>query len=233
MSKIMKAMMISGVVAGASVIGMVSQANAATQTSCSVVPVELGSWGKAITIKGDTATATFTVKGENCTTPVTLAAWERMTLEGINDQKLFAYETKTFGPGKHSLSVKVPACYNQIDVVQGARATAADGTANYQFQDGKFVDGGLRDFLKAGNKVCEDKPPVTPEPPVVTPKPPVTPQPPVVTPVATPVAETKSAPVEALPSTGAGSIIAGTMGLSSTAGFAYNYLNSRRKKRMM
>ncbi len=205
-------------------MGATSSASAATAaTKCTVEAAKLGSWSKAFTISKDTATVKFKVNGTNCTTPVTLASWERPTLEGINDQKLYKYTTATFGPGEHTLSVPVPACYFQADLIEGANATAADGTANYQYQNGKFVDGGLRDFIKAGNTECKVVvvPPKPVEPPVVVPTP--TPQP--VTPAVVTTTEVKS-----LPSTGsdAASVVAGTMGLSTSTGLAYNLFRKRK-----
>lgn len=196
-------------------------ASAQSTKNCSVTAVQLGSWGKAISVSGDTATASFTVEGSNCMTPVTLASWKRVTAEGINDQVLYAHTTKTFAPGRHSLSVKLPVGMYQVDVVEGSNATAWDGTANYQYQNGKFVDGGLRDFLKGTRKVevVEEKPPVVEE----------------VIPEETPVEEPVEAPVEeapvqepvALPNTGAGSVAA-LFTVSSTAGAGLSYLRKRR-----
>lgn len=103
----------------------------------------------------------------------------------------------------------------QVDLIDGANYTATDGTANYQYQNGQFVDGGLRDFKKGGTGTCEK--PVTP----VTPVTPTTP--------ATPVTPAATAPVvTSVPSTGAGDILMGTTGLSTSVGLAYNLI--RRKK---
>lgn len=193
------------------VAGASAQA-ATTQSVCKVEPAALNAWSKSFQISGNKITATFKVTGTNCTTPVTLAVWERPTAEGINDQKLNNYTTQSFGPGVHTLSATLPNCMYQGDIVEGANPTAADGTANYQYQNGKFVDGGLRDFIKGGAGVCEEpEQPTTPEQPVK----------PVVKPAAT---EPK-----ALPNTGPGAIYAGALSFSAAAGVAHNII--QRKKR--
>lgn len=152
---IFKSAVIVAAIVVAGVVGVVAtNPVSAAGNECTVK----GTWafGKNISVNGNTATAKFTVDGKDCTTPVTFASWIRVTAEGINDQKLYKYTTKTFGPGVHTLSVALPECMWQVDVVEGASPTAADGTANYQYQNGKFVDGGLRDFLKGGAGTCED-----------------------------------------------------------------------------
>lgn len=203
----LKLAIVGGLVAIATITSAPA-ASAASTGKCSVEAAKLGAWGKAISVSGDTVTASFKVVGTNCTTPVTLAVWERPTAEGINDQKLNNYTTKTFGPGVHTLSAKLPNCMWQADVVEGAKATAADGTANYQYQNGTFVDGGLRDFRKGGSGVCTATTPTTPVNPVTPEK---------------PLPET-------LPKTGAESVMANAFGLTAFAGVAHN-ITMRFKKR--
>ncbi len=202
--------LIAGAVVAASMIATGASAQAATANNkCTVEAAKLGQWGNAIQVNGNQVSASFKVVGTNCTTPVTLAVWERPTAEGINDQKLNNYTTRSFGPGVHTLSATLPACMWQVDVVQGANPTAADGTANYQYQNGKFVDGGLRDFMKGGAGVCEE--PEEPEEPTV------------------PTAKKVTTTPEALPVTGPGAIFAGAFGASTFAGVAHNII--QRKKR--
>jgi hypothetical protein len=206
--------LIAGAVVAASMVAAGASAQAATvNNKCSVEAAKLGQWGNAIQVNGNQVSASFKVVGTNCTTPVTLAVWERPTAEGINDQVLNNYTTRTFGPGVHTLNATLPACMWQVDVVQGANPTAADGTANYQYQNGEFVDGGLRDFMKGGAGVCEDEPeqPEEPETPV--------------RPVAKPVGTTP----EALPVTGPGAIFAGAFGASTVAGVAHNIIQRKRR----
>lgn len=243
-------LIVSGIVIATSMVAVSGTVSAAAPVmECTIDPMPLNKWEKSFTKSTSNVAATFTLKGDaNCKKAMTIAVWNSPTGDGttVNEQKLYSSKTGVFGKGEHTISTKLNGdCYYQADLLKGNKATAPDGTANYAFQNGVVLkDHQLQDFTFGGKKKCEDKV-VTPKPPVV--KPPVTPTPetpvkptpetPVapapVTPVATTPEEQKSAPVEALPSTGAGSIIAGTMGLSSTAGFAYNYAQSRRKKRMM
>lgn len=214
---VLKSIIFASVFAVIAVAGGNQVAHAATQANACKVGdqgLAMGNSGN-ITVSGTTATVKFRVNGTGCTTPVSVASWIRVTSEGINDQKLYAHKTNTFGPGLHSMTVEVPACMYQVDLIDGANYTATDGTANYQYQNGQFVDGGLRDFKKGGTGTCEK--PVTP----VTPVTPTTP--------ATPVTPAATAPVvTSVPSTGAGDILMGTTGLSTSVGLAYNLI--RRKK---
>lgn len=189
---------------------------ATSANKCTVKQAPLGSWGKNITVEGNKATVEFTVEGTNCTTPVTVAAWGRPTAEGINDQILTEYSTATVEPGTWTMDVTVPDCMWQVDLLESAKPTAPDGTANYDYQNGKIIDGGLRDFLKGGEGACE----LVTKPPVVVP------------PTPTPTQPTQSTPVTVttLPSTGgdAASVLAGTTGLSTTAGLAINLFKKRK-----
>lgn len=198
-----------------------SDANSTSNAKCTVSDfgMAMGKSGN-ITVNGTTATVKFRVNGANCTTPVSVASWIRVTADGINDQKLYAHKTQTFGPGLNTMTIQVPNCMFQVDLVEGAKYTAADGTANYQFQNGKFVDGGLRDFIKGGSGTCEEKVVVVEKPVIKT-----------VTKTKTnTVTKTVAAPVTAVPETGAdaGSMLASTMGLSTSTGLAFNLLKKRR-----
>ncbi len=163
-----------GLVIALSTIG--AQASA-TSNKCEVIGSGL-KWGSFFTVKNNTATANFTVKGDNCTMPVTLVVYKSPSANGqpLLEQKVYKYSTKTFGPGVHSLSVKVPDCFYQADLVEGSSPLAPDGTPNFDYQNGQIIDGGLRDFIYGGNKKCVDKPtPIpTPVPTPTQPQPEVT-----------------------------------------------------------
>jgi hypothetical protein len=210
---------VASLVIVAGIVGISSVVSAQSSNTCTVKEAALGQWGNAISVNGENVSASFVVEGTNCTTPVTLAVWERPTAEGINDQKLNNYTTETFGPGTHSLSATLPDCMWQVDVVEGANPTAADGTANYQYQNGEFVDGGLRDFLKGGAGVCEEKP-VTPVKPV---------KPTVVVKTKKVIVKEQVPVVTTVPSTGGSpaAVVASTLGISTSAGLAFDLI--RRK----
>lgn len=105
------------------------------------------------------ATGTFTVTGDDdCQQTVTLSAWEAPNAakgQPYDQQKLVSHVTGTFGPGKHSLSIQVPDCFYQLDMIRGANAAGPTGTAEY-------VKGSLIGSLHGGTKTCEVTPPVTP-----------------------------------------------------------------------
>ncbi len=144
----------------------------ATSNKCEVVSSGW-KWGSFFTVKDNKATAKFTVKGENCTTVVSLVSWKTPSANGqpLYDQKIYEYTTKTFGPGEHALSVNLPDCFYQSDLMVGTKSdwAEADNTPKKikYTDDGKFADMGLRDFILGGDKKCAEKP--TPVPPTTTP----------------------------------------------------------------
>lgn len=231
-----KALIASAVV----VTGMVGataavKAQANNANKCAVEPAALNAWGNGLSVNGQSVSASFTVKGSNCVTPVTLAVWERPTAEGIRDQKLFDFATVTVGPGRHTnaITVDLPECMWQADIVEGADPKGPDGTADYmKLVNGEWV-GNLRDFKKGGSGVCTTP---TEEPcpydetmdkddpnckAVEEPEKEV-----VVKEVKT--VETKEVPVESVPNTGPASILATTFGVSTSAGLGYNLFRNRR-----
>ena len=98
---------------------------------------------------------------------------------------------------------------------KGVEKRTITTTVDYKLENGKWV-GPLRDFIKPdGTNVCttEVVPPTT--------TPPVTPAP-----QPQPVSSTPVAPV--IPNTGAGDVLMGTTGLSTSVGLAYNLIRRRK-----
>jgi LPXTG-motif cell wall-anchored protein len=193
-----------------------AQPASAAATNCDAVAVgtknTAGNTDSRFVVNGNgTVSATFEVKGDaTCQMTVSMAAWSAPDAakgRPYDQQKVFDHVTGTFGVGKHTLTVKMPNCFYQIDLARGANPTGPNGSAVYE-------TGRLMGSLHGGTKVCE-----TPTPP---PTPPTTPQPPV-TPV-TPVAPTP----EVLPNTGAGSTAAIVAVAAAIAGTAYHYVRGRR-----
>jgi len=112
-----------------------------------------------------TASADVQVTGTNCAVPVTISAWQAPdALKGrpYSAQKLFGHTTQTFNEGMHTISVKLPDCYYQVDLLRGTNPTAADGSPVY---DTAVLMGSLH----GGTQVCGgDKTP--PPPPTELPK---------------------------------------------------------------
>lgn len=205
--KSFKYIVASAVVAVVAAVSMTNDAQATNACTVADYGMAMGKSGN-ITVSGTTATVKFRVNGTNCTTPVTIAVWKRVSPEGIRDQKFFNSVTyPAVAPGVYTKTITIPDCLYQVDVLEGAQAKAADGTADYVKWDGTKWTGPLRDFVKpAGTNVCVDKP------------------------IETPQSTTKGSPVAVVPNTGAGDILAGTAGLSTSVGLAYNLI--RRKKLM-
>jgi hypothetical protein len=145
------------------------------------------------------ATGTIKVTGNaNCKQTVTIAAWEAPNGENgrpYDQQKLVSHFTETYSVGTHSISIAVPDCFYQLDMIRGANAAGINGTAQYQ-------PGSLLGSLHGGTKSCVVTPPVTPP----TPQPPVTP----------------AAPTE-LPKTGVGSNVAIVASAGMVLGTAFQY----------
>lgn len=213
------------VLAGVFVAGSQS-ASAQSVPECTIDPIPLNMWQKSFTTANGKATAKFTLKGEaNCKKAMTVAVWKAPAANGqpVNEQKLYAYKTGVFGKGENTLSVNLPDdCYFQADLLKGTNPTAPDGTANYAYQDGKIVKNHpLVDFKFGGNRKCEDAPEKCPYDSSMEKNDPNCKE------VVTPVVKTQT-PVTSLPATGAGSVLASTMGLSASAGLAVKYFRTRR-----
>lgn len=166
----------------------------ATTATCSVVATgtknTTGAANSRFILNNDgTVTGSVTVTGD-CPQTVTIASWQAPdATHGLpySAQKLYAHTTATFGAGTHTLSVKLPDCYYQVDLVRGGNATGANGGAVY---DTSVMMGSLH----GGSKAC-----TTPTPPS-TPVTPVTPQ--------TPQIPSTPAMPGSLPETGASFLIA-------------------------
>jgi hypothetical protein len=144
---------------------------ATTQTeTCTVKAVgkknTAGNPDSRFVLNGDnTVTAVFEVKGnEDCKLEVTLASWQAPDADKgrpYDQQKLFKFVTGTFGVGTHKLTVALPDCFYQVDLVRGSKPTGIDGGPVYE-------QGRMMGSLHGGTKVCE--PPKPPEEPKEKPK---------------------------------------------------------------
>lgn len=127
---------------------------------------------KSIVLNGNSVDVSVTVSGnDDCEKTVSVASWKFPNPTGLplKEQKLFKTSTQTFGLGTHVINVEVPDCYWQVDLVEGDRPTAADGTADYQLGEPNDETDRLMDAAFGGDKECfpTDTPvtgPVTPVP---------------------------------------------------------------------
>lgn len=209
---------IAGMVVVAATVVAVNTATAGATanntTTCDIPKLALGEpAGKNMKVEGNKVTATFTVTGTNCTTPVTLAVWKTPSANGqpINDQVFFGHTTQTYGPGVHTISANIPDCYWQADLLVGDKPKAADGTANYAYQNGKILTvHPLRDFKFGGDKKCTEQP-KTPEQPKGG--------------AGEGGPEEVAATVTEMPKTGAGAMAATFAGVTASAGIAHAIVN--------
>lgn len=115
--------------------------------------------GSRWTVANGLATGTFTVTGDSdCQQTVTLSAWQAPNADKgqpYDQQKLVSHVTDSFGPGVHSLSIQVPNCFYQLDMLPGDNPAGVNGTAQY-------TQGTLIGSLHGGTQSCAVTPPVTP-----------------------------------------------------------------------
>lgn len=138
----------------------------AAQQECKVDPAVQGLSlkdlkTKSSSLNGNILTTKVVVTGEEgCTKSVSVAAWKFPNATGLplKSQVLYKTNTQTFGVGEHTISVEVPACYWQADIMEGTRPTAADGTPDYKIGDpsdpktDRFID-----VAFGGDKECFPK----------------------------------------------------------------------------
>ncbi len=156
--------------------------------------------------KENTATASFTVTGTDCKQDVTIASWQAPDAakgRPYDQQKLFTSVTGSFAPGKHTITVTLPDCYYQVDLLRGTSPTAKDGGPVYE-------TGVLMGSLHGGTKACTPvTPPTPPTPPVTPPTPPTPPT---------------------LPNTGTGSNVLVVSLIAAVAGYVGFYVRQSRKQ---
>jgi hypothetical protein len=134
--KKLKLAIIAGFVLAGAVFGISQQsAEAALPGQVGDAPRCNVSTGKArnnsFVVSGATASVTFTAEGgANCRVQVSNNSFYAPSIDGKpwSAQILFDRNTKTFGPGKHTLSIKVPTkstkekgCFYQLDLTYGQR----------------------------------------------------------------------------------------------------------------
>lgn len=177
-------------------------ANAANDDKCEVRSI-------SYSVGAETVTANFEVYKVNpsedvdCTKDVTIASWNAPNgINGMpfNKQTIVDSVSDTYEVGVHSVSVKKPECFYQVDVIRGLDPKGPDGTANYTAA--QYVSS------THGGAKCEDKPEKPEKKPTKT------------------VVVTQ----EALPNTGAGAVlpIAAVSGLG--AGVLHNIRSRRSRK---
>jgi len=208
---------IGGIVGVFLVVGLRAHAPVNAQSSnCGVLAVNLSNgqgYFKSFTTSGSTATANFDISGgAGCNEAVTVAVWRApygsTNFQPYAQQVLLSTKTANYNSGNNSVTVSLPDCDYQVDVLRGIAATGPDGTANYVYPQ-------IVDWLQAGNVTCEPPAAPTPKPTVVTTtKPPITPPPnttpiplvttPTPTPTVVTAAQTTTTP---LPNTGPGAVI--------------------------
>src|SRR5689334_9777328 len=105
-----------------------AKAYATSPANCTVDGTPLGKWGSTLTINDNEITSDFVVKGQNCTITMSLVTWKAPSANGqpLYEQKIYDYKTETFGPGNHSLTVFLPDCYYQADLMVGTKADWAE-----------------------------------------------------------------------------------------------------------
>lgn len=95
-------------------------------------------------------TAKVKVTGNNCNEPVALAAFKSTeSNRPLSAQRLHDVTLKNFSSGTHDVSVEVPACYFQVDLVKGHDVATKNGSALHYGPDR------LMGWLVGGNRDCQ------------------------------------------------------------------------------
>ena len=141
-------------------------AQTAQEPLCELAPVQIG---KMIAINGNTATSRFSLKGAaNCKYYMSLFSFEAPSANGqpFREQTLYAQQTKFVGPGNHTLTVEIPECYFQVDMVTGRPLDAKKGDRLHDVvaetnmpnhgMSGIMVSSHIVDAFVGGNKSCEE-----------------------------------------------------------------------------
>ena len=154
--------------------------------------------------------------GKNCQKTVTLESWKAPNgTDGkpYKEQTLYLYKTVTFGPGEHRMSVQLPNCYFQVDLIHGSKTMGASPDADIKFDADRVIGS-----VHGGNQACVNVPD-TPDTPEV-PETPTTPT--------TPTTPAPSTTTTSLTKTGPGAIVAGIFTGVSSLGTAAHYFVRRK-----
>lgn len=100
---------------------------------------------------GTKVTAKVKVTGNNCDVPVSLVSWEAPNAEArpLSAQKLYKVTKANFNTGTHAISVQVPECYFQVDLIRGHQVGGPNGAPQY----GPEINMG---WILGGQKKCEE-----------------------------------------------------------------------------
>lgn len=136
-----------------------SPVSADISNNCSVQAVNLTNgqgYFKSFSVSNNTATATFVVTGDpGCSETVSIAVWQApygsSDYQPYSQQKFISSNSADFTPGTYTISIPLPNCDYQVDLIRGSSVTGPDITANYVYPQ-------LIDWLQAGSTICE--PPV-------------------------------------------------------------------------
>jgi hypothetical protein len=165
-----------------------------------------GSNSRFVNNGNSTVSATLTVAGDsNCIQTVSEASWRAPygsnSVLPIANQTLLTSQTVTYGVGTYTLTIAIPDCMYQVDVMYGPEATVS-GTPEYP--ESQKIG-----WVQAGTGVCEPTPvvkPVTPIKPTSTPVATIVTPTPVATSAPTPTTPAVATPT-VLVNTGPGSVI--------------------------
>jgi|GEM_PF-3484089 len=178
---VFKLSLITAAIVIAGVVGVGAQPVSAANKLCTLEGLKLNEYKKSFTINGDNVTAKFTLKGDkDCKFDMTLFTFETPAAEGtpefFKSQKLYSYQTGSFGPGTHTLTTTMPQCKYQLDLVTGKPISAEKGetlfnvvnltnmTNQGQIGGTNNINAHTHDALIGGDKACEE-----PEQPEVCP----------------------------------------------------------------
>lgn len=167
------------------------------------------------TRKGNRVYIKVVVKGgKNCTKTVTLEAWKAPNgtdAKPYREQTLYRSKTLTgLKPGEYRMSVQLPNCYYQVDLIHGGKTMGASPDADIKFDSDRMIGS-----VHGGNQTCVNTPDTPDEPEA-----PETPT--------TPTTPKASSTATSLTKTGPSAIVAGIFTGVSSLGTAAHYFVRRK-----
>jgi len=115
---------ISAVVAGVAMTATPTEAQANSRCKVTASMPNIGrpiKKDRKFTLKDGRAYIAVTVHGKKCKMPVSVASWKAPSANGrpYSKQTFYAGNSRTLREGRHLMSVAVPPCYFQVDLIHG------------------------------------------------------------------------------------------------------------------
>lgn len=145
---------LSAVVLGTSLSAAPAEARPNTKCKVTASTPNIGrkiKQDRKFTLKDGRAYIAVTVHGKKCKMPVSVASWKAPSANGrpYSQQKFYAGNSRTLREGRHLMSVAVPPCFFQVDLIHGLDPHP-NGTTGPGYGPKLFIAGAI-----GGTKPCK------------------------------------------------------------------------------